>query len=215
MKIRTFEILSDYLSRDLGWRKKELTDIRQLTQLAANISRRRVLTRCGIALLYAHFEGFTKQAGQAYLEYVAVQRLSNDQIARNFLAMSLSHLMSPVAARRKPSSYERVVELFLDEGAKRAHIPYKTAVDTESNLSSKVLREIVFTLGLDYSPFESKEKLVDIRLLARRNHIAHGERLDLDETDYDELHVSIIDILNCLRNQIENAAARRTFARSA
>jgi MAE_28990/MAE_18760-like HEPN len=215
MKIRTREMLSDYLASDLAWRKKELTDIRQLVQLAANASRRRVLARCGVALLYAHFEGFTRQAGRAYLEYVAAQRLPNDRLARNFLAVMLCDLMSPVAVSRKPSSYSRAVELFLDEGASRAWIPYKTAVDTESNLSSKVLREIVFTLGLDYAAYETKEKLIDSRLLARRNHIAHGESIDIDDADYDELHGSVIGILNCMRNQIDNAAAQRAFARSA
>lgn len=215
MKLRSQEALSDYLAGDLGWRKKELTDIRQLVQLAANAPRRRALTRCGIALMYAHFEGFTKQAGRAYLEYVAAQRLTNNEVAPNFLALALSELVAPVAGSRKALSYEQAVGLFLNEGASRARISYKTAIDTESNLSSKVLRNIIFTLGLDYSEYASKEKLIDSRLLGKRNHIAHGEEVELDDVDYDELHESVIELMNCLRNQIENAAALRTYARTA
>ena len=214
MRIRTQEELSDYLASDLGWRKKELTDIRRLAQIASNHQRRRVLMRCGVALMYAHFEGFTRKAGQAYLEYVACQRLSNDSLARNFLALNLKDVLSSVAMSRKASAYMRGVELLLDRGTDRARIPYKTAVDTESNLSSKVLEEIVFVLGLDFTPYATKSKLIDSRLLGRRNHIAHGELLHLDEEDYDELHESVIELLNVFRNQIENAAALGLYRRN-
>ena len=215
MKIRTQEMLSDRLAGDLGWRKLELSDLKQLVQLAPNPQRRRVLTRAGIALMYAHFEGFTKRAGCAYLEYVAAQRLTNDEIAGNFLAIALSDIVAPFSGSRKASSYADAVDFFMQQGGARARIPYKTAIDTESNLSSKVLRDIAFTLGLDYSPYEPKAKLIDSRLLGKRNHIAHGGEVDLDDVDYDELHYSVIEMMNCLRNQIENAAAMRSYARTA
>lgn len=215
MKIRTQEMLSDCLSGDLGWRKLELSDLRKLVQLAPSAQRRRVLTRAGIALMYAHFEGFTKRAGSAYLEYVAAQRLKYNEIASNFLAVALCDLIAPFSGSRKASSYSSAVDLLLQQGEARARVPYKTAIDTESNLSSKVLRDIAFTLGLDYSPYESKEKLIDSRLLGKRNHIAHGDEIALDDVDYDELHSSVIEMMNCLRNQIENAAAMKAYARTA
>lgn len=206
-------MLSDALAGDLGWRKKELTDIRLMAQLATNRARRRALTRCGIAIMYAHFEGFTKQAGQAYLEYVAAQRLSNDELAKNFLALALCEVLSPVVESRRASSYERGVRLLLESGNTRAVIPYKTAVRTESNLSSRVFRDIIFTLGLDYDIYASKEKLIDARLLEKRNHVAHGEDIELDDVDYDDLHDSVIGLLNGLRNQIENAVMQKLFLR--
>lgn len=214
MKLRTKEMLSDYLSSDLGWRKKELSDIRRLAQLNKSTLRQRVLIRSGIALLYAHFEGFTRQAGKAYLEYVASQRLTYNLLERNFLALGLMDVLSSVTSSRKASSFECGVQFLLESGPERARIPYKTAIDTESNLSSKVLKEIIFVLGLDYSPYESKAKLIDSRLLGRRNSIAHGEIVSIDDEDYDQLHNSVIEIINCLRNQIENAAVQETFRRT-
>ena len=213
MKIRTREMLTDFLAQGLAWRKKELTYIRELMQSAPNETRH-TLQRCGIALMYAHFEGFTKQAGGAYLEYVAARRLSNDRIATNFLAVSLCALTSPFAGSKKASLYECAVDLLLKQGKSRAHILYERGVDTKSNLSSKVFREVLFTLGLDYAVYEPKEKLIDTRLLKRRNDIAHGEQLNLDDVDYDELHSSIIEIMECLRNQIENAVALRSYERA-
>lgn len=92
-------------------------------------------------------------------------------------------------------------------------IPYKTAVDTESNLSARVLREIIFTLGFDYSFYEPKEKLLESKLLKKRNHIAHGEDIDIEDVDYDELHATVIELMNCLYNQIENGAVSRSYER--
>jgi len=214
MKIRTVEMLSDFLSHDLAWRKKELTDIRRIFQLSEHSTRRKALTRCGIALLYAHFEGFTKQAGRAYLEFIATQRLKNSEISSNLRAVTLRELLSSVESSRKPSAYHPVVDLFENQDGARAKIPYKTAIDTESNLSSRVLREIIFILGLDYSAYESKQVLIDSKLLGRRNHIAHGESLDIDDDDYDDMHNSVITLLNCLRNQIESAASSKSYVKA-
>jgi len=214
MKLRTQEMLSDFVAGDIAWRKKELGDLRHIAQTAGGPARRQLMTRCAIALMYAHLEGFTKQAGRAYLEYVAAQKLTNDQIAQNFLALTLADMLASVHASRKPSAYARAVQLLASGGAERARVPYKTGVDTESNLSSRVLQEVIYTLGLDYSPYASKEKLLDSRLLAKRNHIAHGENVQLDDVDYDELHYGVIEMMECLRNQIENAAALRSFVRA-
>jgi hypothetical protein len=165
--------------------------------------------------LYAHFEGFTRYAAQAYLEYVASRRLTNEALAKNFLALGLRDALAPVSSSRKASAFGAGVQFFLDRGSERARIPYKTAVDTESNLSSRVLEEIIYVLGLDFAPYAGKSKLIDARLLGRRNHIAHGEYLSLDDVDYDELHEGVISLMENLRNQIENAVTLELYKRGA
>ena len=79
MSIRTAEQLSDKLSTDLDWRKKELSELKSLVE-ARNISpqRHNALMRSGICILYAHWEGFVKLASNSYLEYVAMQKLRYD-----------------------------------------------------------------------------------------------------------------------------------------
>lgn len=215
MKIRTEEGLSQFISDELAWRKKELTDIRNMIQQRTLADRRRrSLIRCGVALLYAHFEGFTKQTFRAYLEYIASQRLRYEEIAPNLSAVVLCNMLSSIQGAKKPSSYKQAVNLFLDAATSRAKIPFETAIDTESNLSSRVFREITWILGIDYKYYETKEKLIDSHLLAKRNHIAHGQYLELGEDEYGNLHENVIEILETFRNQIENAVARRTFIRT-
>jgi hypothetical protein len=55
-------------------------------------------------------------------------------------------------------------------------------------------------------PSVSLLPLIDNKLLAKRNYIAHGNELDVDVDDYLRLHDEIMILMNRLRNQIENAA---------
>ncbi|MFM5941942.1 MAG: MAE_28990/MAE_18760 family HEPN-like nuclease, partial [Dolichospermum sp.] len=80
-----------------------------------------------------------------------------------------------------------------------------------SNLSSSVFKEIICMIGLDYSFYESKEVLMNEKLLQQRNSIAHGNYLEIDQKDYDELHTIVIGMMDTLRNQIDNAASIKQY----
>jgi hypothetical protein len=58
------------------------------------------------------------------------------------------------------------------------------------------LHEIASTLGLDYSPFELKEKSVIDRLATLRNSVAHGRGQPISQTDYNLLHTETIGLLD-------------------
>jgi len=55
MSIRTTEQLSDKLSTDLAWRKKELSEVKSLVETRkVSPQRYNALIRSGICILYAH-----------------------------------------------------------------------------------------------------------------------------------------------------------------
>ncbi len=215
MKIRTKEQLSDRLSDQLSWRKKELSAVLTMVmQRRESVGFKRAMIRSGIALLYAHFEGFVKNAATHYLEYIALQRLRYNELATPFLAICVRSYIGNMVESKKASSFAPIVQILVNNISQRAKLPFNKSIDTESNLSSKVFKEIVWCLNLDYSPYESKEKLLDKRLLKRRNYIAHGEHLQIEESEYNEIHDEVLFILNTLRNQIEGAAIDETFRKS-
>ncbi|MDB9476799.1 MAE_28990/MAE_18760 family HEPN-like nuclease [Dolichospermum circinale] len=84
----------------------------------------------------------------------------------------------------------------------RSVIKYEFRIAT-SNLSASVFKEIISMLGLDYSLYESKEVFINKRLLEKRNLIAHGNYLDIDEKDYDELHTIVIGMMDTLRPEFD------------
>ncbi len=61
-------------------------------------------------------------------------------------------------------------------------------------------------LGLDYSRFATKEKLIDEKLLKNRNSIAHGQYLLVSFAEYIDLHDEVLGIMQDFYNQVENSA---------
>jgi hypothetical protein len=212
MSIITLDDLSYALDRDFSWRKKELSDLHFYIQgKYPDPTRRTVLGRCGVTILYAHWEGFVKHGGRAYLEYVAMQRLRNNQLHPSLLTLSMCGQALPHWGSRKHSDHGKVTNFFLEKMNSRSAIPWKRAIQTEANLSSKVLAEIVWCLGVEYEPYRSKEHFIDTRLLGARNHIAHGELAPAAADEYDEMRDNVVEMLELFKNQLINAAVTGSY----
>lgn len=212
MTIRTEEELSDKLAEDLIWRKKEMTILRKLVATATP-DRKTVLLRSLIAILYAHWEGFIKNASNAYLEYVANRRLLRANLASNFLANSLARRIHDASDRRNLSSLIEVIELLRGNLQSRSRMP-KERIVTESNLSSRVLEDVTTLLGIDYKPYQMKAVLIDESLVGNRNQIAHGDYLAVDESTALALLDEIQQLMESFRDQIENAVALGAYRAS-
>ncbi|NLD26156.1 MAG: hypothetical protein GX661_02220 [Acholeplasmataceae bacterium] len=212
MKIRTISQLSDFLSAELSWRRKELTILKgqvENNSLANNANL--VFLRGGVALLYAHFEGYIKKASTAYLEFVRMQRLLYKDLSNHFFSIALKQKFLTQYSSKAYSDFMVVAEFVRSNMATSSDFNHRNVIDTESNLSSIIFKEIVLSLGLDYATFEGLEKLIDTKLLQKRNHIAHGEFTDIDIEDYRILHERIIAVLDNFRTQIENSAVLMSY----
>ncbi|MEA5510672.1 MAE_28990/MAE_18760 family HEPN-like nuclease [Crocosphaera sp. UHCC 0190] len=214
MKLRNIEQLSDKLSDDIAWRKKELSEVKSLVE-RKDISdqRHQLFIRSGVCILYSHWEGFVKLAANSYLEYVRLKKIRYDQLSSNFLALAMKDKLKEAKETNKPSLYIPVCDFFLVELNKKCSLP-KDAISTASNLSSETFQEITNILGIDFSIYSTKSKLIDEKLLKTRNEIAHGNYLLIDRDEYIELHTEVIGMLETFRNQIENAAINEDFKRN-
>jgi len=212
MTIRTFDELADSLSSELAWRKKELSDLKFfIEQNSTSRLRKQVLSRSGITILYAHWEGFIKLCGSYFLEYIAMQRHKNKELRKNLLTLSMRNYINFSQNSKKSSEYGKITDFFMTRMNSRSSIPFKKAINTESNLSSKVFKEITWCLGIDYSIYETKEKFIDSRLLGRRNHIAHGQNMEINVSEYNEMRETLIEMMTNFKTQIENSAINREY----
>ncbi|MFZ2359916.1 MAG: MAE_28990/MAE_18760 family HEPN-like nuclease [Anaerolineae bacterium] len=212
MKIRTVEQLFDFTSNELAWRRKELSDLKAMAS-SSNLSpsKRNALLRSMVTLTYAHWEGFVKNCAGAYVQYVAMQRMNHNELSMNFVALALRSLLAAASQSRQSIDHIKVVEFFQTRMSTQSSLPYKDAIDTEANLSSRVLHNIVTVIGLDYSVYSTKEKLLDDRLLKSRNSIAHGDQLTLSYDEVMELHEIFLELMQLFGNQIDNAAATQQY----
>jgi len=215
MSIRTKENLFDKISEDLVWRKKEISQLKGFVSSESTPEYRvKMLCRSGTALLYAHWEGFVKKSGGYYLEYVALQRLSISELNSNFVTLMLKGKIDSCSTSKKYSVFGQITDLLLHQPSTQAKIPYKNGVKTESNLSSTVLKEITWCLGIEYGLFEPKEKLINQKLLGRRNHIAHGEELPVNREDFLDLADEVLGLMILFKNLLENATMTENYKKT-
>lgn len=212
--IRTTDQLIGRIAEDLVWRRKEMTTLRTLVQkFQGEPLCSRVLIRSAVALLYAHWEGFVKKSSSYYLEYVASQRLPYRELAPNFIALTLKSRLAELGASEKISAGNALADFFTTSMDRQSNVPYKNVVDTRSNLSSKVLIDILDALGLNSSSFQTRMNFIDSNLVNRRNHIAHGAVMDISTDEYLSIHDDVMALIETYRNEVENASVQRHYQR--
>lgn len=211
-KIRTLFDLSESLDKELSWRKHELINLKLYhDQARSHIAT--MLRRAGIAILYAHFEGFVKAAGKSYVEYVSRCGVRFKDLRPGFVALGLKRELFPGTESARGSVLRELVVSLTNRADEIAELPWASAIQTKSNLTSERLRDIVLVLELDYRPFELRAKTIIDRLVDQRNHIAHGQSLEVDSDEFIRLHAEVMDMIEIFRTQIENAAQSGSFRR--
>lgn len=211
MKIRTTEHLNDFISADLGWRKKELSVFKG--QVAkAEFGVQPALLRASIALLYAHWEGFVKNCAHAYLCYLASLKLNYFQLRPELAALAMRARLEEFETTNKAQIHATLIRNLREEASSRARIPTtRDAVRTFSNLNYDRLCDILCSVGCDFSRYSIFEDLIDEQLLAARNRIAHGEEDYIRLTDWDDVRVEIIKMMDDISNQILNSATQKSY----
>jgi hypothetical protein len=211
IKIRTVSQLNDQLSQEIAWRKKELIYIKTLIEKKNSKTVQDTLLRGGITILYAHWEGFVKNAATSYVEFVSRQNLKYSELASNFIALAVKRKLNEAQDNSKSAIFNKIIDFLMTGLDSTCSIQWNDSIKTRSNLNSEVLKDIISILGLDYSLYETKEKIIDETLLRSRNEIAHGQYLLIEFDQYMELHREIISLMDLLKNQIENAALLKTY----
>ena len=215
MAIRTTEQFIDRVAQERAWRIKELSALKSMLETShLSPSRQTVLNKSCVALLYAHWEGFVKKSGNYFLEYVAMQRMQLKELKPCFISLILKSKIDAACDSKKYSVFGDIAGYLVSSQESRIAVPYKNIIDTQSNLSSSVLREILACLGLDYSGFEPKQKLIDSKLVNRRNYIAHGEDVEINTDDVKEMFVEVLSLMDDFRTLIENSVVLASYKRT-
>lgn len=213
MKIRSTVELSQFLADALAWRKLEISAIFGQIAAAPSEQVRNTGRRAGVAILYAHWEGFAKEASEAYLDFAFRSGGKLGNLLTCFTGVAFHGRIRAVQASKHASGVLPVVELLLESQAEKSAL-FKGSVDTESNLSSAVLCDILAAVGLDYSRWESRELLLDGSLLEARNEIAHGKRRSIDDATYLQLQALVLSMLDDLKVEVEDAAVSKSFLKN-
>jgi hypothetical protein len=169
------------------------------------------MLRSGITVLYAHWEGFISAGALSYLEYISNLNLEYRSLKVSFRAFAIRSQLHTATESSKIEKMINVANFLLNQQDEKCRIPYKRIALTRSNLNSRVFKDILAILSLDYVPYVTKEKLIDKTLLYFRNNIAHGKGLYPTYEQLEELFPIIISLMDLFKNQIENAAITYSY----
>jgi hypothetical protein len=70
---------------------------------------------------------------------------------------------------------------------------------------------VVAAIAVDPARYESRYNWMDKVLLARRNRIAHGERMEFSATEFPSLADETLTLLRWFKTDIENSVATRAY----
>jgi hypothetical protein len=210
VKLRSLVEFEDAVDAETAWRKRELTTL-LFQARAARGSLRATALRAGVALLYAHWEGWIKAVGTYYIDHVVQQKLSYDDLSPPFFAIALKAKISAAGEANAAHVHVALAEFLRTEINTRAKMSSAGVIRTQANLSSAVLKDITTRLGIPFKPYELHTHVIDQSLLDRRNTIAHGEYLDIDLPDFEQLHSQVTSMLTDYTTAVTNAAALKAF----
>jgi hypothetical protein len=212
MRVSTIDELSDSLTADMTWRIREITDLRANVRTAPT---KLSSIRATIPILYAHWEGHVKVCAEAYVGFVAARRMRFKELQYGFSLVPLRSDFDRLSSGKlskmdQISLIQRTDEM--EHHTFRGN--FKKLIETRSNLSYDVLREILGVLGIDAAEFESEADFIDRILLERRNFIAHGATVSLDEASLADMIERTIGLMRCVQNCVENAALLGAYKRA-
>jgi hypothetical protein len=210
MKLRTVLELQEYLDHELAWRVREIDYTKTAVQRASGNAQLAV-SRAGLALLYAHWEGFVKGASEALLNFVLNRRFKYRQLRPCFIAHGLAVHLDVLETSHKHNRRLEAVQFVVEKLDEQANFPWKDVIRTQGNLSSEVFRSVVAAIAINPARYESRYNWIDKVLLARRNRIAHGERMEFSASEFPNLADETLILLRWFKNDIENSVATKAY----
>jgi hypothetical protein len=204
--------LSSILDADLTWRRKELSDMKAALKRADQFSKPALL-RAIVALGYAHWEGYVRTCANRYFEHLTLRKKQFVELERQIYVNNfLGRLDALHRSRVTLEERCKLINDILDGQSGRFSYLNPDLVDTRSNLSTDVIKDICTICGVNSSHFEQNRIFLDVLLLKRRNAIAHGQQEFIQIDEIDDFVANVLALMGSFRNLLENKAYAKGYA---
>lgn len=208
----TLEGLTAALEDDVIWRRREILALTTMLTAAATEDEKLTLMRASLALLYAHWEGFVRNAAQQYLNYVSENSKRFSDLSDNFVWVMSKREMDLFMGTKKGSAEH--IEIMMGVINRRKILDkelFKDRIDTGSNLKEKVFDNICAVIGLE--PDKSKYDLKTIcnHLLERRNKVAHGAFIESSASKIEKYRSAVLSAMNDFTYDIISLASSEAY----
>ena len=231
----THEDLSEQLSVELeqeySSRVEEIQKIENFVGLNLNddSDMAGLMRKSLVLILYAHFEGYCKQALQYYIIYinkedipicnvkaglvaanlnVEFQKLFNT----NYHPVTLTSLATDAALQQHGRKREFISAY--DNCINRQIGLKEDFISTESNLRPDILKKLLFQLELDSSAVDTYQGEIH-RLVNVRNGFAHGERMTYpNKKEFDQYKEAAYSTMTNIKLLVAEAFAQSAYLKA-
>jgi hypothetical protein len=141
-----------------------------------------------VGLLYAHYEGFAKYCLELYIEYLcAVLKDCSNIPDRMFV-----YFVENEIRKAKSMTSDACFHFFKNDIDRlRRSAPSRMSVETESNLWPNLFAKLLSQLDLDSCDITIDHRRLTT-LVARRNDIAHGKKVFVEDVKYYTEYESVV-----------------------
>ena len=169
------------ISKDLDWRESEIASMRVLL-LSTSISdgQRNGLLRAAWAMLYAHYEGFCKEALTIFFDTIARSGVHCSDLPQ---PTKLHALAQKLMQLRQMADQDLLPAIIGFGSCHLEGLPSFPEVDTKSNLRPEELIDLLESADLTTDKVKEHKQKLKI-LVGRRNEIAHGKNNLIPEVSY-------------------------------
>lgn len=204
---------AEELEADLRWREAELASLKRLAIVNSDneVVYRATLRACW-ALLYAHFEGFTKFAWEFLLDEIESEQISIKDLSEEFQVLALEKLFRVLRGNIEAKSLWMFFESTLPEEVnKNAVFHSECRLETESNLWPNIFERECARVGIKSSVLDEARARIKA-LVSRRNDIAHGKNMTIRSVDeYTEYENATFLVLHDLAVQVLDIIETRQY----
>ena len=204
---------SEILEADLNWREAELASLKRIAVVNKdNAITYRCILRASWALLYAHFEGYTKFCWELLLDQVQARKVAIENLREDFLILALEKRFRGLRGNLSSSS---LWKFFHDDlpGTlnKEAVFAPDCRLETEFNLWPNVFERECSKVGITSTILEDQRSRIRA-LVDRRNDIAHGKNMTIKSiAEYVEYENAVLLVLHDLAIQVLDILEKQMY----
>lgn len=219
------EKLQDKLDRSASYRKKEISNLTLQIQIVEG-DVKNALLRASVLMLYAHFEGFSKEAIKIFIKHLNAQNIPVGSLQHYLQTLFYTKKIFLIKNATKKQIYNELIEDVLLRNSEYFKVNEEAngIVSTESNLNFEVLKDLLFIIGIKTEEFKllsepenksihTKQEFIDREILGVRNAIAHGEGRIVTVDQFDEIKKFVVDYIDSLKEYIVQISETRSYIR--
>lgn len=205
------------LENDLKWREAELASLKRHVILAdAGSIAQRGLLRALWAMLYAHYEGFTKFCWDTLLDEIQDSSVAIVALSEPFAVLSLEKDFKVARGSLDSLSMWDFARVDLPERLlSTADFPEESRLTTDSNLWPNVFERENWRVGIFCAQLDIHRAKIKT-LVSRRNEIAHGKDMAIkDLSEYQPYENAALSVMHELALSVLHSVENRTYVSSA